>query len=131
VLIDPFGQGVVVTGEALVELVQRVLGPGGTLSSEHLSPMSNRSVLVRLLLNQASRAEAHGDLRRALTLYSRMTIIAPDHAQPWWDHARIQVSLNDYAGARASLSAMLEITRDPTLRSHICGALDALSAASR
>jgi regulator of sirC expression with transglutaminase-like and TPR domain len=131
VLIDPFDSGAVVSNPTLLQIVQRVLGPDGVLTSEHLSPMSNRSVLVRLLLNQASRAEARGDLQRALTLYSRMTTIAPDHPQPWWDLARLQVSLGEFPEARASLSAMLEITRDPALRNHICGALDALSGAGR
>lgn len=131
VLIDPFNEGAVVTGDALVELVQRVLGPDGALTTEHLTPMSNRAVLVRLLLNQATRAEARGELPRALTLYSRMTTIAPDHPQPWWDLARLQVSAGQFTDARASLSAMLEITRDPALRNHIYGALDALSSAGR
>jgi regulator of sirC expression with transglutaminase-like and TPR domain len=131
VLIDPFDEGAIVTSDGLIDLVQRVLGPDGTLTTEHLSPMSNRAVLVRLLLNQASRAEAGGSIQRALTLYSRMSTIAPDHPQAWWDLARLQAAAGEFADARASLSAMLEITRDPALRSHIFGALDALSAAGR
>jgi predicted TPR repeat methyltransferase len=89
--------------------------------------MENRGALVRLLLNQASRAEAGGDVARALTLYERMTAIAPDYPQGWWDRARLEVSTGDIHEARASLSAMLEVTRDERVRNHVYAALDAIS----
>ena len=131
VLIDPFDWGATVSSEKLGLLLNRVLGRGAEVSSEHIAPMSNRAVLIRLLLNQASRAERNSDLERALELYARMAEIAPDHTLPWWEKARLEVGLGDFAAARSSLSAMLEITREPGLRSHICGALDALSGAGR
>lgn len=127
VLIDPFHQGRIVDAEELGTLLATVLGRGVRPSSEHLVPMSNRAVLVRLLMNQASRAETNGNLPRALVLFRRMTIIAPDHAHPWWERARLEVATDDRAAARSSLSAMLEVTREPGLREHICAALDALS----
>ncbi|WP_126171967.1 SirB1 family protein [Altericroceibacterium xinjiangense] len=131
VLIDPFDRGEIVTAETLNSLLERILDPGAQVSSEHIAPMSNRGVLIRLLLNQASRAERGGDQERALELYERMSAIAPDHTLPWWERARLEVMLGDFAAARSSLSAMLEITRDADLRSHICGALDSLSATGR
>lgn len=89
--------------------------------------MSNRGVLVRLLTNQASRAEAAGDTARALTLYERMSTVAPEYTHLWWERARLQLIEGDVPGARASLSAMLETTRDPALRDHVSAALDALA----
>jgi regulator of sirC expression with transglutaminase-like and TPR domain len=127
VLIDPFNGGAIVELHGLASLMQRMLGPTAVPTQEHLSPMSNRSTLVRLLMNQASRAEAAGNLRRALTLFERMTVIAPDHGHAWWERARLQLLDGDDAGARSSLSAMLEVTRDATIRLHICAALDALA----
>ena len=92
--------------------------------------MSNRSVLVRLLMNQATRAEAGGDTARALTLFQRMTTVAPSSSQSWWERARLELVEGRVSEARASLSAMLEMTRDPGLRTHISAALDALAGSA-
>lgn len=127
VLIDPFNDGRVVGADDLAALLRGILGPATTPTLEHVTPMPNRSVLVRLLMNQAGRAEAAADFARALTLYERMTVIAPGHGQGWWERARLLLHAGEVASARASLGAMLEITRDPALRTHICAALDSLS----
>ncbi|WP_242152783.1 SirB1 family protein [Sphingomonas sp. BAUL-RG-20F-R05-02] len=127
VLIDPFDGGAMLDAEQFAALLRAVLGRDAAPRPEHLTAMSNRSVLVRLLMNQASRAERGGNLDRALTLYQRMTVIAPSNAHAWWEHARLQLNTGDVEAARSSLSAMLEVTREPELRMHACAALDALS----
>lgn len=127
VLIDPFDSGTIVGPERLVELLGTILGPDVRLVPEHLTAMTNRGVLVRLLMNQASRAERNGNLERALVLYRRMTTIAPMHVHAWWEQARLEVAQGEPGSARASLSAILEITRDDDLRGHVYAALDALS----
>lgn len=126
-LIDPFDGGAIVSAKRLSSLLRQMLGPTAHPSAEHIAPMENRAVLVRLLLNQASRAEARGDIARALTLYERMTAIAPNYPQPWWERARLEVSAGNLPSARSSLSAMLEITRDVQVRNHVYAALDALA----
>lgn len=126
-LIDPFDGGAIIDADGLASLMRRMLGPATMPTQEHLSPMSNRATLVRLLMNQASRAETAGDLRRALTLFERMTVIAPSFGHGWWERARLQLIDDDHAGARSSLSAMLEVTREADARTHICAALDALA----
>lgn len=131
VLIDPFNGGVLVEPRQLAALLVQVLGADGTAASEHLAPMSNRAVLVRLLLNQATRAERGGDPRRALTLYGRMTTVAPSSGHAWWERARLELVHGDVGAARSSLSAMLEMTRDPTTRTHIVAALDDLEGTER
>jgi len=126
-LIDPFDAGAVVTADRLATMLRRTLGRATSPNADHLAPLENRGVLVRLLLNQASRAEAGGKVARALTLYERMTAIAPDYPQAWWDRARLERSTGDIHEARASLSAMLEVTRDPRVRNHVYAAMDAIS----
>lgn len=126
VLIDPFGGGQIVACADLTTLFEKALGRGARPTSEHLTPMSNRAVLVRLLMNQATRAEATGDLDRSLTVYRRITTVAPSHSHGWWERARLELLRGDVTDARASLSAMLEMTREPLLRSSIFAALDAL-----
>lgn len=128
-LLDPFNDGAVVGPETLARLLASALGGRALPASEHLAPMSNRAVLVRLLLNQATRAEAAGKPGRALALFERITAVAPGDGHGWWERARLQLVAEDVAGARGSLSAMLEVTREPALRAHVLAALDALSGA--
>lgn len=127
VLVDPFAGGVIVDPDHLSALLERALGPGVSPTSEHLAAMTNRAVLVRLLMNQATRAEGAGNLERALTVYRRITTIAPSYCHGWWERARLELLRGNVADARSSLSSMLEMTREPSLRAHIFAALDALS----
>jgi regulator of sirC expression with transglutaminase-like and TPR domain len=127
VLIDPFRSGALIETEQLVGLLTQMLGRATTPTPEHIAPMTNRAVLVRLLMNQATRAEASGDPARALTLYQRMTIVAPGTGVAWWERARLELCGSDVPAARASLSAMLEITRDADLRMQISATLDSLA----
>jgi regulator of sirC expression with transglutaminase-like and TPR domain len=127
VLIDPFHGGGLVGPSGLASLLARMLGPHAAATTDHLAALSNRAVLVRLMLNQASRAEAAGDARRALHLYRRMTDIAPSNGHAWWERARLELMRGDVHDARSSLSAMLEVTREPALRAHIFSALDTLA----
>ena len=127
VVIDPFHDGVIVSPVALINLIRRSLGPNAAPEQMHLAPMSNRMVLVRLLLNQATRAEQAGDSGRALVIYQRMVEVAPSNGQGWWDLARLQLSAGRVEDARISLSAMLEITRDSDHRAHISAALEKLA----
>jgi regulator of sirC expression with transglutaminase-like and TPR domain len=126
VLIDPFNRGEIVVTDQLSRLLAHATG-GGAITAAHLQPMSNRDVLVRLLTNQATRAGQAGNATRALTLYERITTVAPAHGFGWWERARLELSARNVAAARASLSAMLEMTRDPALRTHVSAALDALA----
>lgn len=127
-LIDPFHGGALVSDERLAALLYGVLGPGGVPGPEHVAPMANRGVLVRLLLNQASRAERGGDPVRALAVYERMTVVAPDNADGWWELARLQLQMQDVDAARHSLSAMLEVTRDPVRRELVTTTLRAIAS---
>jgi regulator of sirC expression with transglutaminase-like and TPR domain len=120
VIVDPFAGGVRVGPERLAALLQA----GSEVA--HVAAMPNRAVLIRLLQNQASRAELAGKGRRALELYVRMTTMAPAYPHAWWERARLELVDQQIAAARGSLSAMLEITRDPELRRSVTKMLEAL-----
>lgn len=130
VLIDPFHRGGLVEPRQLAGLLAKAAGGVPASAAEHLAPLPNRLVLVRLLLNQATRAEGAGDIDRAVSLYERMTIVAPASGQGWWNHARLELVRGDVTSARASLSAMLEMTRDPVQREQISSALEGLAGRS-
>ena len=127
VIIDPFRGGARVDVDGIAALLVSAKS-GVSAEVQHVAAMKNRAILARLLLNQATRAEKAGKGRRALVLYIRMTSIAPKYAHPWWERARLELIDNDVTAARASLTAMLEITREPALRKRITGTLDALAA---
>ena len=127
VLIDPFNRGAPVDPGQLASLLTGMLGPGVSPGREHLAPMPNRAVLVRLLMNQATRAEQAGRTGRARTLHQRITAVAPASPHAWWERARLELVERDVSAARASLGSVLETTRDPTLRMQVSAALDALA----
>jgi regulator of sirC expression with transglutaminase-like and TPR domain len=129
-VIDPFNRGVLVQPDQLAALLGQTSNAVTSSGGLYLEPMSNRMTLVRLLLNQATRAEQAGDSWRACALYERMTIVAPEHGAGWWTLARLQLVHGEVDAARASLSAMLEITRDPERRSHIAATLERLAGQS-
>lgn len=108
-LVDPFDHGISVTPARAADIAAQA---GGTPTAGSFQAMSNRQMLVRLVSNQASRARLNGDPGRALTLYERLTAIAPEHSSLWWERARLEQRLGRVPAARASLTAMLETTHD-------------------
>ena len=125
-VIDPFNRGVRVAPEQLESFLRSALGRMQA-TPRLVAPMTNRGVLVRLMINQATRAEQAQRLPRALTVFQRITTVAPDYSPGWWDRARLEQATGDVSAARNSLSSMLETTRDPLLRTRVKSALDNLA----
>jgi len=123
-MIDPFDNGSSVTLARATDIARQ---GGGTPIGGRFPVLGNRQMLVRLVSNQASRARLAGDLVRALTLYERLTIIAPRISALWWERSRLEQRLGRMAAARASLTAMLETTHDPALGQRIRTTLAALA----
>jgi regulator of sirC expression with transglutaminase-like and TPR domain len=123
-LIDPFDHGASVTPRRAGEIAAAA---GGVAVAGRFPVLSNRQMLVRLLSNQASRARLGGQAVRALSLYERMTAIAPGMSALWWERAQLEQRLGRLAAARASLTAMLETTHDPALVQRIRATLATLA----
>jgi regulator of sirC expression with transglutaminase-like and TPR domain len=123
-LIDPFEHGTSVTQARAADIARQ---GGGLPIGGRFPVLGNRQMLVRLVSNQASRAQLAGDVTRALTLYERLTILAPRISALWWERSRLEQRLGRLADARASLTAMLETTHDPALGARIRTTLAALA----
>lgn len=123
-LIDPFDHGQGISRDRAYEIARRA---GGEPVGPRFEPMSNRQLLVRLVSNQASRARTAGDTQRALKLYERMTLVAPQLSSLWWERARLEQLMGFNMAARASLTAMQETTHDPAVARRIQAALAALA----
>jgi regulator of sirC expression with transglutaminase-like and TPR domain len=115
VLIDPFNDGRVVPPTA------------GAARSDAAQLLDNRQTLIRLTMNQTSRAMQNGDEGRALTLYRRLTLVAPGYPDLWWERARLEQRAGDKDAARRSLAAMRETTHDPELEGRIRAAFEMLT----
>jgi regulator of sirC expression with transglutaminase-like and TPR domain len=126
ILIDAFAGGRLL---APSELARMPAAPsmGRAQRTGGASLLGNRETLVRLVMNQAGRARASGDHARALTLYRRLTGIAPAMPWLWWERARLEQASGDTPAARRSLAAMRETTLDPDLKDRIRQAYEALT----
>jgi regulator of sirC expression with transglutaminase-like and TPR domain len=127
VIVDPFHGGILVEPHHLAALLTSQ-SQGSERVPRQVAAMPNRAVLVRLLLNQATRAKEAGDGHRARALYERITAIASAYGHAWWERARLELADRDPTSARNSLISMLEVTREPTLRRRVADTLLALAA---
>ena len=125
VLIDVFNDGAVIGIDKLDGA--NPLNDRRSTLTQQVRRMSNRDVLVRLLQNQASRAEQEQDYERALAVYERMKTVAPASPQGWAALARVQLKVGAHAAARTNLISLLEITRNPNARAQISQALETLA----
>lgn len=70
--LDPFDDARVLDRADLEALGRRVLGPGGTLHPEHLSPVGSRAIAARMLANLKNLFERRSDHARALVACDRL-----------------------------------------------------------
>lgn len=127
VVIDPFAGGPVLSQGQIAAVCRASLGQEGDAAALSAMRMSNRDVLARLLNNQGIRAEQEKDRQRALTIYQRITKVAPERLEAWQDLARLQLESRDVEGAKASLFAMSEVAPDKRIRDRIMEAFEALT----
>jgi len=88
-MLDPFSGGRAMDPADLYSILRRMMGPGAKLEEEHLAPVADRAVLIRLLSNLKARAMRSGDTSRALELLDRMRVVAPADAGLLFEQANI------------------------------------------
>ena len=80
VALDPFNGGGPVDDDDLRRLVKRAAGRGAEPRAEHITPMANRAVLLRLQNNILIRRLKAGEISGAIATAQDMARFAPDQA---------------------------------------------------
>ncbi|MEN3975520.1 transglutaminase-like domain-containing protein [Emcibacter sp. SYSU 3D8] len=116
VILDPFHAGVTVEPPALRQLLKTYVGPDAELEPKYYEPMSDRSILLRLLNNIRGRALQGGNQARGLQIMQRMLLIAPADARLWLESAAIQAKSGQLKGAREALETCLGLEPEAAIQ---------------
>ncbi|MFL6273719.1 MAG: SirB1 family protein [Blastocatellia bacterium] len=108
IYIDPFNRGRVLGEMACAELVAEISGGKTELLPAHLSPVTRRQILMRMLSNLLS-IYARSDHRRALAVIERILIIQPTSAAHVRDHGLLLALVGQTAQALATLELYLKM----------------------
>ncbi len=106
-LLDPFAGGKAMEHADLYGILRRLVGPAAKLEENHLEPVSDRAVLIRLLSNLKARALRSGDNMRALELLDRMSIVTPREAGFAFEQGQLFIREGQPMAAKAKFEAAL------------------------
>ncbi len=95
--------------------------PGTTLSPEHLQPVSDRQILLRLQNNLKSRLIQADSFEKALEVVERMLLLAPKDAALWRDSGLLAVRLDRIGAALAALGQSVKFAQTAEERSEADG----------
>jgi regulator of sirC expression with transglutaminase-like and TPR domain len=115
-ILDPFNGGVKLEIPQLRGLLKGMAGEEAELQPEYYQPVSNRSVLLRLLNNIKGRAFQSNDFTRAADILSRMRMIQPASAHLGYEHGMVHARLGNVPDALAAMRVCIEHADDPKLR---------------
>lgn len=113
VIFDPFDQCRILDEDAIVDLLNRVGGSHGGLSS--LVPASRRDVLVRLENNRKTRLIRQNRYEEALIVQEAMLILQPEQFTLWYEACLIASETNNYNSAIRYLEQAMMLTDDAGL----------------
>ncbi len=106
-LMDPFAGGRAMEPADLYGILHRMMGRSARLEENHLEPVSDRAVLIRLLNNLKARALRSGDNTRALELLDRMIIVLPNEAAFPFEQGKLLTREGQPTAAKAKFEAAL------------------------
>jgi regulator of sirC expression with transglutaminase-like and TPR domain len=108
IYIDPFSRGRVLGEMGCAELVAAMSGGKTPLLAEHLSPVTAKQILMRMLSNLLS-IYARSDHRRALAVIERILLIQPNSAAHVRDHGLLLALVGQAAQAIVALERYLKM----------------------
>jgi regulator of sirC expression with transglutaminase-like and TPR domain len=127
VIIDPFNDGRPTPPSALRSLAKRILGAETELEPGFFAPVTERSVLIRLLMNVRIRSLKAGERARAIEISRRMTLVAPKDARLWADLGELHVSNGNLSAAKVAFEKSLDSAPDDDFRIAAEAALQSVS----
>jgi regulator of sirC expression with transglutaminase-like and TPR domain len=107
-ILDPFNEGAVMQAQDLRLRLKTLLGGDAEMRPEYFLPVSNRDILIRLLNNIKLRAVGGGNLPRAVEILQRMTLLAPQRLELWWEIAVLHGRMGNLAAAITTLERTLK-----------------------
>ena len=118
-VVDVFSGGILRDRDELRALLHAYQGPGAKLTADHLRPMTNRAVLLRLQNNIRLRKLQSGDETGALACAEDMLRIAPDSVPLLHDAAVLQQRLGHLTEAISNYERLLALLPDGNAASDI------------
>jgi regulator of sirC expression with transglutaminase-like and TPR domain len=121
IVIDPFNEGVAMEPPDLQVLLRGIHGNEAELRPEHVATMSDRDVLLRLENNIKVRQLRGGDAAGATATLERMTAIAPDRMELWFESGTLNAQIDAVGAACRAFDRFLAVdarmppSRDPAV----------------
>jgi len=119
VFIDPFNGGRMLTTAELQEMLKTMMGPEAELDAEHLAPLSNRGILLRLQNNIKIRLLKNGRLADALAVLEGMLLLAPGKPGLWREAGLIHAQAENLRAAQTCLKTAMELAESEAARQRI------------
>lgn len=108
-VLDPFNNGAALEPPDLRRLLKTVYGADAELRPQHIATMSDRDVLLRLENNIKVRQLRSGDAAGASTTLERMTAIAPDRPELWFEAGALNAQIDAVGAACRAFDRFLVV----------------------
>lgn len=115
VLVDPFGQGAILSVDDCRERVRQMYGQSLVFTPELLTPAGRRDILVRVLGNLKGAYLRRGDLVRARRAVRWTLAAAPEQTHALRELGLLHYRAGDFRSAIRELSRFLDLTGDSSL----------------
>lgn len=119
---DPFGRGRILERRDCARILLERSGGEMRLEPSMLKPISDRRILLRILVNLRSAHFEREDVAGALRTTSAMVALEPEVPELYRDRGVLALKLGDGASAEADLGRYLELrpdARDAELMRHV------------
>ena len=121
--IDPYYQGKILSQEDCQERLSDMYGQRLAWSDDYVQPVSDHTILQRMLYNLKAIYVQQGDHRRALGVVERLLLLRPDAFTEMRDRGLLQAQLGSLEAALDDLQHYLQLSPEapdaPLITQHI------------
>lgn len=109
---DPFGGGRPLGEEDAAALVEQSTGGRAAFHPSMLAPVSNRSILARLVRNLHVRHARSGEWDEALWTSTHLVLLSPEESGPYRDRAFVHFKRGEMEAGMADLQEAIRLSPD-------------------